>query len=259
VWQSADPILGKYLPTGNHDRDRNLPGMGGIYSSLNLATFSYGHENPVTYKDPDGRLTIIVHGTGATGADYAQPGSGFNKAVSATFKETAVAFNWSGDNTIAARTAGATALAAMISKHKFAPGEKLNIVAHSHGGNVVKTYTGLSGARKIDTLVNLGTPQRDDFQINAGKVDEYLNVFSIHDFVQTHGGYTDIHNPITGNTTHVEVGPAGRQDPTALNVEASTVTVPGRLYGTREMNVGHSDLHTVPVWTQKIAPLLQDY
>jgi len=36
----------------------------------------------------------------------------------------------------------------------------------------------LAGTRKINTLINLGTPQRDDFQINAAKVDEYINVFS---------------------------------------------------------------------------------
>ena len=257
VWQSTDPALNKYLPIGNHERDGNLPGMGGVYTSLNLATYSYGHQNPITYKDPDGRLTIIVHGTWANNPDYGQPGAAFNKAVSATFKETAVVFNWGGANTVAARNAGAAALSEMVSRHKFAPGEKLNIVAHSHGGNVVKAYTNVTGSRKIDTLVNLGTPQRDDFNANAGKVDEYLNVFSQHDSVQNRGGYTDIYNPITGNTTHVEAGTAGRQDPGALNIDASTVTVPGRLYGTREMNVGHSDLHTVPVWEQKVAPLLQ--
>jgi RHS repeat-associated protein len=53
VWQSGDPILGKYLPIGRQDEEK-LPGMGGIYNPPNLALYSYGHLNPVRYHDPDG-------------------------------------------------------------------------------------------------------------------------------------------------------------------------------------------------------------
>jgi RHS repeat-associated protein len=71
VWQSTDPILEKYLPRGKDmdqgDEDtrklpdtrskdkEQLPGMGGVYNSLNLGLYSYSHQNPVRYKDPDGR------------------------------------------------------------------------------------------------------------------------------------------------------------------------------------------------------------
>jgi len=54
VWQSADPILAKYLPTGNKEKDKNLAGMGGVFNSGNLAMYSYVHLNPVRYVDPDG-------------------------------------------------------------------------------------------------------------------------------------------------------------------------------------------------------------
>jgi RHS repeat-associated protein len=47
VWQSADPIIGKYLPTGQRERDENLPGLGGIYRSVNV--------NLYRYVDPGGR------------------------------------------------------------------------------------------------------------------------------------------------------------------------------------------------------------
>jgi len=60
VWQSADPILTKYLTTGNKERDKNLPGMGGIYNSFNLGMYSYSHLNPVKFTDPDGRTTVIT-------------------------------------------------------------------------------------------------------------------------------------------------------------------------------------------------------
>lgn len=53
-WISADPILGKYLPSGNKDKDKNLPGMGGVFNAFNLSLFGYSHHNPVTFLDPDG-------------------------------------------------------------------------------------------------------------------------------------------------------------------------------------------------------------
>ena len=57
VWQSADPILAKYLPSGDKDKDQHLPGMGGIYTSFNINLYAYGHTNPVRYTDPDGKVT----------------------------------------------------------------------------------------------------------------------------------------------------------------------------------------------------------
>jgi len=59
VWQSADPILEKYLPSG--DRDSNLPGLGGVRNSRNLSLYVYAHQNPVKLKDPDGNSTWINH------------------------------------------------------------------------------------------------------------------------------------------------------------------------------------------------------
>ncbi len=54
VWQSTDPILGDYLPTGEKEKDSNLPGMGGVFQTSNLSLFAYGFNNPIRIVDPDG-------------------------------------------------------------------------------------------------------------------------------------------------------------------------------------------------------------
>ena len=60
VWQSADPIFWKYLPTGISERDRNLPGMGGVFKSVNLATYSYAGLSPLVHIDPDGEKLVRI-------------------------------------------------------------------------------------------------------------------------------------------------------------------------------------------------------
>jgi len=55
VWVSADPILDKYLPTGDKEKDKKLPGMGGVFNSFNLGVYGYGHLNPVKFVDPNGK------------------------------------------------------------------------------------------------------------------------------------------------------------------------------------------------------------
>jgi RHS repeat-associated protein len=55
VWQSPDPILGEYLPTGNREHDLTLPGIGGLYNSFNLNLYAYAHLNPLRMRDPNGK------------------------------------------------------------------------------------------------------------------------------------------------------------------------------------------------------------
>jgi len=62
LWISPDPALPRFLSTGDQQRDANLPGMGGLYNSQNLGLYTYTHQNPVRYVDPDGEDTKPVGG-----------------------------------------------------------------------------------------------------------------------------------------------------------------------------------------------------
>lgn len=61
LWMSPDPILDKYLPKLDEKDNSKLPGMGGVYNSLNLGLFTYTHQNPVKMIDPDGNDVILLN------------------------------------------------------------------------------------------------------------------------------------------------------------------------------------------------------
>jgi RHS repeat-associated protein len=59
VWQSTDRILDDYLAAPGDDHS-GLPGIGGVYNSKNLALYGYAHQNPISYKDPDGNVVFLA-------------------------------------------------------------------------------------------------------------------------------------------------------------------------------------------------------
>jgi RHS repeat-associated protein len=220
--------------------------------------YAYVEGDPVNKNDPSGLLTIILGGTqlmpwGRSNPEYGQPGDPFHAAVSAYFGEEAITIAWRGQ--VYERDAAADTLFNAIAGHNFQEGERLNIVAFSHGGNVVKGYTHMLGARTIDTLVNIGTAQRADYRIRHGSVRTYLNVYSKYDIVQRYaaglspyisapsaiiGGQFGWIGALTGGLLGWIAGSAGRTDSCAVNIGIDWTPATGR--------VGHSELHTAAVW-----------
>ena len=68
-WITADPAMvsGEYMPDKFQEKQDNedfepqidLPGMGGVYNTVNLNLYHYSGNNPVKYIDPDGKATIL--------------------------------------------------------------------------------------------------------------------------------------------------------------------------------------------------------
>ena len=130
------------------------------------------------------QLTVYVHGTFSS-ADAVDPE--LIKEISKTYKEDVVLLDWSGGNTPQARLEAARALNELISHHQFKYGEDLNLIGHSHGGNVIKLYSNNRYARPIDSVVTLATPNRDDYKFNKNSLTSdghYYNVYDSRDPVQ---------------------------------------------------------------------------
>jgi RHS repeat-associated protein len=65
-WLSTDPAMGEYVPVAPindeaRKRSGNLPGMGGIFNTVNMHVYHYAGNNPVKYTDLDGNNIISLN------------------------------------------------------------------------------------------------------------------------------------------------------------------------------------------------------
>jgi hypothetical protein len=181
-----------------------------------------------------------VHGTwAANSADFRQ-GSKFFEHVAKTMGDHAMAsFTWSGADNHGARMSAAAALRSFINHYHFAPGEQLNIVGHSHGGNVEIAAINMGLKHRVDNLVTLGTPSVPAYRLQGnGAVANWVHLFNRFDQVQTHGGGEWDSDPQTG--------PAARTHPYATNIAWDVD------FGPFE---SHKMLHTPQAWDRVLPHL----
>lgn len=130
-------------------------------------------------------MIIIIHGTWARSESWWRNGGGFwnhVKSLRSDLYGGSDAFFWSGGNSDTARRTGADDL------YKWAqarPVENLDIIAHSHGGNV--SLLAAEFGLKIRKLILLGTPIRTEYLPRLANVKKIENVFSTGDLIQRPG------------------------------------------------------------------------
>ena len=93
MWLSTDPALGEYIPQAPindeaRNYNQNLPGLGGVFNSVNLNLYHYAANNPVKYTDPDGEVAFCV----VTAAIGAVVGAGV--AAYSSYKKTGKVDGW---------------------------------------------------------------------------------------------------------------------------------------------------------------------
>jgi pimeloyl-ACP methyl ester carboxylesterase len=106
---------------------------------------------------------VLVHGTFAANAQWSQPGSPLGNMLKAEFPgSTIAAFNWSGENSHAARErTGREFHKALDALSREDGDRKIAIISHSHGGNVALYALGLASQelqQRIHRIIFLGTP-----------------------------------------------------------------------------------------------------
>jgi RHS repeat-associated protein len=245
---------------------------------LSLNRYSYVGNDPINSVDPSGLLTIIIGGFLNGQATWGQPDTDMWKAIRDTFGEDPRVFEWAALAVFYPlysdiQLAGVE-LAKFLNGYDFKEGEKLNIVAHSHGGNVVKVASQnlRQSTRSIDNLVTLGTAQNYDLPlINTFKVKNHCNVSSLVDPVQFGGSsptqiFRTVENTrdgayhaswaayelFRGNFSKAAWHSALSAQYFAL---AAAWVLSTRIDPLANKNVlfgseGHSELHTVPVWNK---------
>ena len=154
-------------------------------------------------------IFIMVHGTWGSDSHWHQPESDFFHTLeqSANARGAHVlSFQWSGSNNHACRKKAALRLEKLITSYPI--DTIINLVAHSHGTNVVNLTSQLLDEREennhiINAVYSFGTPVHADcYRPNMKIIKYFYHFFSLNDFVQPVLGmfnreYPDIDRRIT--------------------------------------------------------------
>lgn len=230
-----------------------------------LNSYSYARNNPIISSDPSGLLTIYNPGTFMKEKNVQN--STIINQIGKTFNEPVTIFSqskgWSGGDTDYARRVGGQKEADFINSYQFKPGEKLNIVGHSHGGNVALIASNKVN-HSIDNLVTLGTPIRNEYQPDLNRIKNLVNIYSNTDGVQSKLGGNNIstlakiYSFVTANpilfalSSMYEVGSANRTMKGAQNINASDLIKSNSWGNSHGQLINNSE-----VWQKKVAPYVK--
>ncbi len=217
-----------------------------------LGYISNNHNFDNLDKSIGDNLTIFVHGTYSSPKDANKD---FIEAVGKTYDEKVYQFDWSekggisggnsADNKRESRENAAFRLTEIVENHKFKKDEKLNIVGHSHGGNVIKDFTHFyNGNKKIDNVTFMGTPVRHDHQIDYSKFEDnakILNVYDSSDIVQKLGGIDIQFESFNVNIDKVDLANRKINNKKVNNTQVESGNHP---------RSSHSNLDSKEVWDQ---------
>lgn len=191
---AVDPLTGKVLRVGglglNAEMTAELASLAGGMSAIftgNAIGLSDSEVSDNIFSGQriaknavENNLTLFVHGTKSSPKDADQE---FINALEETFGEDVEHLDWApGKNYRETRIDAAKELKNIVENHQFQEGEPLNIITHSHGGNVFKEFTQIyEGDQKVDTSVFLGTPHRDDHVLNYNALSPNANLINVYD------------------------------------------------------------------------------
>ena len=183
---------------------------------------------PEAVSPTDQDLTIIVHGTFAATSTWWQEGSDFWSHVN-SFTHNVYngpdPFFWTGNNHHSDRVRGAHDLVSWCRNHSSG---NIDIIAHSHGGNVCLYASSLG--LKIRKLILLGTPIRLEYLPALENIGKIHNIFSTGDLVQKPGTFPNRRSE-------------GRTLSDSLHIVNHRAEDDG--HGN---NPGHSELHEPATW-----------
>ena len=197
-----------------------------------LTPFQYASNGPIVNIDLDGLEAIAVHGTWSNPQTW---NSTFAKnMLKATnwgdVQKEMIYASWSGSNNSGARIEAADKIYDWITSEEndLRDLKHVTLLSHSHGGNIGKLLKNrLENEGWLVDIINIETPQREDFQTSGSGEGVYLNFYSKGDLVQFFG---TADNFLTYPNNQ---GPEGsRIDPNAqMNIELSTY----KKLGTKEV------------------------
>lgn len=243
---------------------------GGVQQMWQFVQQNNGQQN----FPPPGGVTILVNGSFDDDPSWINPSDPEYQAIAVTFGDQPTDYQWIPNANIYPPLYsdiynGGASLANFINSLNIPANQPLSIVAHSHGGNVVKIAS-YSISHQINYLVTLGTPQNWDLpEINLAAVGSYCEVSSLIDYVQFSGagvvqvgafGYDeaeagiwtdqeaqDLYNGFYDDALY-DVGQIAFYEADAFAWWMSTKLAFGA-WNVLYDNLSHEDLHTAPVWS----------